>query len=656
MIKREKSYTLQMTLRCVAFLAFLAALAFADYFILNDQIKTHQFDAALINIAGRQRLLFERAALLARYLVNTPDKRERANVRLQLMNAIDLLDDHEEMLVKGNPKLDSWGNPPPAIRDIYFGPPYFLHTRMQNYLTELRVLAASRDEDLKPTDARLISIRTVASGKVLKALDAVVNEYQKQSEAKIAKAQTLQRWVFESTLVALFVLGLYLFRPMIKHVRQEMVDLADSNQQLDEMGQELRNVNVQLEKLALLDPLTELLNRRGLQKALSTEIQRLSRDHSDLYAILLDLDDFKQINDTLGYPVGDIVLKEIATRLKEGLRSTDYVARIGGDEFVMLLPQSRRAESIHVAEKIRFSISQNAILLSSGKMVKVTASLGFIEVLEEISSVDELLSHMNPMLHQSKRSGKNRISHDGKETEREIRDPELRASFEAAIHDHGLYALKQPIFHLPDLKTFGYEFLSRSSIEGFESPDDFFRICLEANMLTLVDHKCFKNCITAGAKLPLEMQRHLNLFPSTMINIPIDNLIETIPPQGLNGSYCIEISEQQIIGDPSYLIEPVRELKRSNILIGIDDVGFGRSCLESLILLEPDIVKIDKKCVKGIAHDGAHSRALKKILHVAEALGAEIIAEGIETEEDLAVLRDLGVKYGQGFLFGKPSR
>ncbi len=647
-----------MTLRCVSFLGLLAVLAFADYVILNDQIKTQKFDAALISIAGRQRLLFERNALLARYLVNTPDTRERANVRAQMLEAIKLQDSYREILINGNPDLRLPGNPPPAIAQIYFNPPYLLSIRLINYLDELRSLAVTADTDLKLNDKRLISIRTVASGKILQALDAVVNEYQKQSEAKIAYAQKVQRWLLFFTLVSLLVLGFFLFRPMIQQTREEMDKLEDLNSILEhsleehmETEQALHEANTRLEKLALLDPLTELLNRRGLQKALDLELRHLNRDFSNLYAILLDLDNFKEINDTLGYPVGDVVLKEIATRLRESLRSTDYVARIGGDEFLILLPENRRAEGMRVAEKIRFIVSENPVVLSSGKAVKATASLGFVEVSQDDTSIDELLSKINPVIHHSKKSGKNRVSTDGAD---QPHDSGLVARLNAAVHDHGLYALRQPIFHLGNMSTFGYEFLSRCSVAGFEMPDDFFRISLEANLLTLVDHQCFKTCVTAGSSLPFGIHRHLNLFPSTMINIPVDNLISSIPAQFRNGSFCIEISEQQIIGDPSYLIEPVREIKRANIQIGIDDVGFGRSCLESLILLEPNIIKIDKKCVKGIAKDAAHARALKKILRVAEALGTEIVAEGIESHEDLEVLRDLGVKYGQGFLLGRP--
>src|SRR5262249_699014 len=107
-------------------------------------------------------------------------------------------------------------------------------------------------------------------------------------------------------------------------------------------------------------------------------------------------------------------------------------------------------------------------------------------------------------------------------------------------------------------------------------------------------------------------------------------------------------------GDPSYLVRPVEELKRSGILVAIDDVGFGRSCFESLILLEPQIIKIDKGCITGVSKDKAKERSLRRILNGAHVLETEVIAEGIESEEDLDVLTDLGVKFGQGFFIDKP--
>jgi len=150
------------------------------------------------------------------------------------------------------------------------------------------------------------------------------------------------------------------------------------------------------------------------------------------------------------------------------------------------------------------------------------------------------------------------------------------------------------------------------------------------------------------------MHCHLNLFPSTMIDVPVKSLLEEFPEDRKKGMYCIEISEQQIIGDPSYLAKPVEELKKAGLLVAIDDVGFGRTCLENLILLEPNIIKIDKRCVKGVARDKSRAHALQRILKVAEVLGTDVVAEGIESEEDLDVLRNLGVRYGQGFLLDRP--
>jgi EAL domain-containing protein (putative c-di-GMP-specific phosphodiesterase class I) len=218
-----------------------------------------------------------------------------------------------------------------------------------------------------------------------------------------------------------------------------------------------------------------------------------------------------------------------------------------------------------------------------------------------------------------------------------------------------LVTVKQPIFRLKDESPIGYEFLSRYSNGVFEMPEVFFRLCSERNILTLVDHHCLRHALRAATALPGYARFHVNLFPSTMIAIPVEHLLASFPQPIPPGSYCIEISEQQIIGDPSYLLEPVRALRKAGILIAVDDVGFGNSCLESLILLEPDILKIDKRCITGLARDRERIESLRRYLTLSNTLKCETIAEGIETREDVNVLRDLGVEYGQGFLWGRPA-
>jgi diguanylate cyclase (GGDEF)-like protein len=424
--------------------------------------------------------------------------------------------------------------------------------------------------------------------------------------------------------------------------------------EIERVSFELRAANTTLEKLVLLDPLTELLNRRGLQQILSRELQVVRRDGSELLVLMLDLDDFKQVNDSLGYAVGDIVLKEVAQQLKRSLRLTDIVARIGGDEFVVLLPQTRRAEGLRVAEKIRLSLSESPIFVPE-RPLQITASVGVLAVTEATPSIDELLSQTHLVLSRSKRAGKNRIScawaggHEGEEVH-----PLSHILQQLRVGDQ-LYSVMQPIFSLEAEEEVGYELFSRLSPGSFEMPDDFFRLCMEENILTLVDHRCYKNCIKASRSLPRGIRRHLNLFPSTILDIPPQHLIDALPEDDTRKDYCIEISEKQIIGDPSYLTSTVEVFKRAGLLIAIDDVGYGRSCLESAVLLEPDVVKIDKTFVTGVSGDPTRLRSLKRLLKVASSLGADVVAEGIERRSDLEALKDLGVKSGQGYFWGMPA-
>ncbi len=439
-------------------------------------------------------------------------------------------------------------------------------------------------------------------------------------------------------------------------IMHHAIDRHRIKEKLASVTGRLRETNLRLEKMALLDPLTELYNRRGLQQALKREAQLLSREEGPLMVLFFDIDDFKKINDSLGHPVGDILLKEIANKILDSVRASDHVARIGGDEFILLLPKTRLKEGLQLAERLRSAISSTTITVSEKETVRITASFGLVSVPGHITSVDELLAISDPFLRQSKSEGKNRVSYqrpEGAEGHAEISASEHL--MELMRRGDDFFALKQPIMRLADQSIVGYEFLSRLKNGGVHMPDEFFRVALENNMLTLVDHHCLRSCVSASASLPPKIHRHINLFPATIIDLAIEELAEKLALNCPTESYCLEISEQQILGEPSHLIGPVEEFKRQGISIAVDDVGFGNTCLESLILLEPDVIKLDKKYIRGIALDLHVERSLRRTLKVAEDLNAEVIAEGIETQEDLEKLKELGVKYGQGFYLGRPA-
>jgi EAL domain-containing protein (putative c-di-GMP-specific phosphodiesterase class I) len=174
--------------------------------------------------------------------------------------------------------------------------------------------------------------------------------------------------------------------------------------------------------------------------------------------------------------------------------------------------------------------------------------------------------------------------------------------------------------------------------------------------LTLVDHACLTKCLSLLDKLPGEMTFHFNLFPSTIINMTAERLLGELNKARKQRKICVEISEQQFIGDPTYLVEAIRLFKQAGISVAIDDAGFGGSCMESIILLEPDIIKIDKSCIRKIHQDRSRIHSLKRMLGIVLSCHAVPIVEGIETAEELRTLIDLGIQFGQGYYFARPSK
>jgi diguanylate cyclase (GGDEF)-like protein len=425
--------------------------------------------------------------------------------------------------------------------------------------------------------------------------------------------------------------------------------------ELDETAEKLRRATEKLEELVTIDPLTGLLNRRGLGLVLAQEIAALKRDGSELYALVLDLDDFRKVNDAYGHAVGDVVLKEIGHRIKSSLRKTDHAARLGADEFMVLLPQSKCVEAVHAAERLRVGITASPVVIAKEE-TRLTASVGLAAVPDNTLALDEVVTAAEALMSQSKRRGKNQVSFrkvlEGLGAESEA----LFSNFMDALRDNERFrTVKQGIFDLEDSRVVGYEFLSRFSFDGFEMPDTFFTVCAERNVLNQIDLQCLRNCLRDARMVSVHMRKHVNLFPSTLLGLSPEMLLEHFAEIEAPHNYCIEVSEQQIIGDASNLQDAIHAIKKEGMMVAIDDVGFGKSHLESLIVLQPDIIKIDRKCIHGISRDPARLQLLKRLLRTVKTVSFQIVAEGIEDQEDLAVLLDLGVRYGQGFLLGAPA-
>lgn len=425
----------------------------------------------------------------------------------------------------------------------------------------------------------------------------------------------------------------------ICHLRER---LRDGETCRKELTAQLCVARAKVKELTTVDPSTGLLNRTGLERTLAVEVQRAKRNGSVLIALLLKLSGLKRIAGSLGHSSGDVALKEVRKILWSALRSTDYVGRLGEDELLILLPDVRLAEGDRVAEKLRLRLSDSPLELSSSSL-QLEPEVTVIEVSPETASISDLLTRAASTRPTGTTSPQGRAQKSTAAITEQLRSGE------------GIRAVCQPILRLADESVDGYELLARGPAGPFENPMDFLRVAFEENILQLVDRHCLKACVAAAAVIDKGVRYHVNLFPATLLETSPQALLSMFPTPASGGRYCVEVSEQQILGDPSYLSESIRALRDAGIGIAIDDVGFGRSCLESLVLLEPDIVKIDRKYVGGVSQDRGKARSLKRLLSVAESLGAEVVAEGIEMREDLDALRQLGIKFGQGFLWGRPA-
>lgn len=411
---------------------------------------------------------------------------------------------------------------------------------------------------------------------------------------------------------------------------------------LEEAARRLERANRRLRKLADSDALTGLRNRRGIERALAVEVERMRRHGSRAAAVLVDCDDFKSVNERFGHDGGDEVLREIGNRIEDQVRDSDVVGRLGGDEFLVLATDLRPGEATLLAHRIRQAIAARPVTTSHGP-VAVAVSCGVESIDPQNADLEGLVGRTSAGLKVAKRAGKDTVA----------------TADTAAVALPGpsdLRALAQAIVDVANGEVRGYEFLVRGPRGPLESPERLFRAHRERDSLTDIDLASLDRCLATAADVKAGMRVHVNLLPSTLIESDVDKLGEQIAAVREPRNLYLEINEAMLVGDPAALAPSSRELRRrTGCRLAIDDVGYGRSSLEALLVLEPDVVKIDRRFVHGIATDARLRRQFARLVRIGRAIGAEIIAEGVEREVDRRVLLEHGVELAQGYLWGRPS-
>jgi len=437
----------------------------------------------------------------------------------------------------------------------------------------------------------------------------------------------------------------YLCKPLggeaLRSKVRVFLELDRNKRALEGALHRLAEANRQLARLGVIDPLTGLYNRRGLEAELQRQLIVARRVGAGLTACIINCENFRAINSAYGHGAGDMVLRTVARRLEGALRTSDTLGRIGGDEFLVLLPQTRLAQAHVLAEQVRLAVGAGPILLAPGS-VEVRVLLGVASLPWDTSSLAELVARTRLALNDRRALDRPKSQEDG-----------TSQVFRNLMLGTGLRAVGQPIIDLEDEHIEGYELLTRGPRGPLSNPYQFLQLAREQHVLTMIDLQCLKTCLAAATRLPPHMQVHVNVFPTTLLDVSIEELQQLFAAT-TGARVCVELSEEQFVGDPEELIERIAALRQVGVAIAVDDVGKGTGTLDSVILLEPDVVKIDRDLVHGAFEDVRKERLLRRLVSLSEVLGCELVAEGVEDPRDAALLRSIGIRRAQGFLWSRP--
>lgn len=437
-------------------------------------------------------------------------------------------------------------------------------------------------------------------------------------------------------------------------------DCARKRERIEELAARTHGLAATVESLANTDPLTGFATRRSFESTLAGVLSEAARHEARVAALLVGSDGTKHINESLGHSSGDLVLRAMARQLAGALRGGDPVCRVGGDEFLVLLADADLEDAVGVAERVRLAIADHAMEIS-GEPLEVSASVAVALVPPSVVSIDEILDGLHAALAESKRRGPNRVVVATDERGRRSREAFPSDEYDLLLERGSLRALAQSIRELGTGRVVGYEMLSRGPRGPYENPVNLFRLARERGATTQLDLRCFRTCVLESRQL-VDLGRpagafriHVNLMPSTLVDTPVVRILELFDQAGGPERFCVELSEQQFLGAPDYLYDAVVDLKQSGVSIALDDVGFGKSSLEALIKLHPDVIKIAREAVDSADRFTSRRRELERLLRATMPLATTLVAEGIEREGERRLCHELGVPLGQGYLWDRPQ-
>lgn len=411
--------------------------------------------------------------------------------------------------------------------------------------------------------------------------------------------------------------------------------------------------------LAQHDPLTGLANRTYFIEKLDEAQSRLNLGAEPFTILFLDLDRFKIINDTLGHPAGDQVIREAAQRLKSSLRETDVLARLGGDEFAILQQgkESSREGSTGLANRILKIMALPYDL--DGQKLYVTASVGIASAPENASTGTDILKMADIALYGAKAAGRNEFLFFNASMQSDMDSRrQLEVDLRLAISRNEFELHYQALIDAKTRRQAGFEALVRwrSPTRGLVMPDQFIPLAEETGMILPLGAWVLKKACADATKWPAHLTVSVNVSP---LQLAQPNLLQVVQGALTESTLLakrleLEITETALFKNDVDCLDLIQHLKKLGVSISLDDFGTGFSSLSYLTMIPFDKIKIDRSFIANITTRSDSAAIVAAVLALGHNLKTKTVAEGVETEKQFRTLRDAGVDLVQGYLFGKP--
>src|SRR5438309_1592252 len=422
---------------------------------------------------------------------------------------------------------------------------------------------------------------------------------------------------------------------------------------------QMRQSEVELDRLARQDALTGLANRQALRRALDDALVSAVRRKHRCSMFLLDLDRFKAVNDTLGHPAGDTLLRLVALRLRDVIGEAGQVGRLGGEEFEVVLPTtSDQTDLSKLAQGIIDSLSRPYTI--NGTAVSIGASVGIVTSDYDDRTADDLMRDADLALYAAKAAGKGCYRFFAPEMHEAARERQLMESdLRVALEKGQLRLVYQPCVDASSEDVTGFEALIRweHPEHGPVSPVQFIPLAEEIGLINEIGEWVLRTACAEAANWPKHISVAVNLSPIQFQSHALPTIVRMVlgdtnfPAKRLE----LEITEGVFLNNDEYVHEMIRALKAIGLKLALDDFGTGYSSLSYLQRVPFDKIKIDRSFVTGASDlEGRNAALIRAMVGLASDLKMQTTAEGVETQEELALVRSLGCSLVQGYIFGKP--